>query len=353
MISDLKPKPPFYIYAVPAACDVLGTGVGGLGMLFVSAAVWQMMRGSVVVFTSIFTVVFLQRPLYTYNWVAVGVTVCGITLVGTAAILNDGVGGAGSAALVGIGLIIFSQAFAAFQVIAEELYVKSYEAEPAAVVGSEGVWGILYMVVLLFAFYWFPGSDNGSYENFPDTVYKMSQSPMPLDIWCLAYLTSIGFYNYFGVSMSGQLSGVHRTLVDALRTALVWAVELGIFYATQKTGCSPEGRENGECFGTPWGKYSPLQLVGFAVLIVGTLMYKGLIKVPGLYYPPPGEEPKVASIQGFSSPVAMLFSPVMSYFSPGSSNGSPGGPIMDQGNGKDASLEVRLLYDDSESKPIK
>lgn len=348
--GDVKPPPPFYIYAIPAACDVLGTGIGGLGMLFVSAAVWQMVRGSIVIFTSIFTVVFLRRPLYAYNWVAVAVTVCGITLVGTAAILDEGTGsGDANSALIGMGFIVCSQAFAAFQAITEELYVKDYDAPPARVVGSEGVWGIIFMIFLLTGFYWIPGADNGSYENFPDTMYKIVQSPMPLDPFIMAYLISIGFYNFFGVTMAGTLSAVHRTLVDALRTAVVWMVELWIFYATQQTYCSPAGQWNGQCFGTKWGKYSYLQLWGFLVLICGTLMYKAIIKLPFLYYPPPGEEVKSVSTAGFASPVAMLFSPVLQLFSPGS---SPGSNLASPGNEthRKPDLEVQLLYDVKEDQ---
>merc|ERR1712232_1315168 len=135
--------------------------------------------------------------------------------------------------------------------------------------GCEGLWGLICMAILLTIFYLIPGEDNGSYENFPDTLYKMSSSPMPLDAFISMYLVSIEFYNFFGVTMAGTLSSVHRTLVDALRTALVWLVELAIFYATENSYCSERGRLNGQCFGTKWGKWSYLQLLGFAVLILG------------------------------------------------------------------------------------
>ena len=38
------PEVPFYYFAFPAALDVIGSGLSGVGMLYISASVWQMMR---------------------------------------------------------------------------------------------------------------------------------------------------------------------------------------------------------------------------------------------------------------------------------------------------------------------
>jgi len=344
-------RAPFYIFMIPAACDVLGTGIGGLGMLYVSAAVWQMTRGSIVIFTSVFSVVFLQAKKYAYHWISVGITVCGVSLVGTAAILDEGAGAGGPTVLMGIGLVISAQAFSAFQAVTEELFIKGYAASPSRVVGSEGVWGITYMIFILFLFYFIPGQDNGSYENFADTMFKIVKSPFPLDVWGSIYLVSIGCYNFFGTTMTGQLSAVHRTLVDALRTAAVWGVELAVFYATQDSACSPQGRSNGQCFGVEWGPHSYLQLIGFVVLLFGTLMYNAIIKVPGLYYPTAEMQRKSMSISpamGYASPVAQLFSPVTQYFSPSASpvaspafrNSEAGARLLQDSVAGDVHIEV-------------
>lgn len=346
-------RAPFYIFAIPAACDVLGTGIGGLGMLFVSAAVWQMTRGSIVIFTSIFSVVFLKAKKYAYHWIAVGVTVCGVTLVGTAAMLDEGASGSGSTVLMGIALTIVGQAFSAFQAVTEELFIKGYAASPTRVVGSEGIWGILFMIVLLAFFYLVPGDDNGSYESFPDTMYKITKSPMPLDLWGFIYLVSIGMYNLFGTTMTGQLSAVHRCLVDALRTAVVWSVELSVFYSLRSSSCSPHGQENGECFGVEWGVHSYLQLIGFTVLLFGTLMYNAIIKLPGLYYPPPGEAQKpMAPAIGFASPVAQLFSPVTQFFSPSASPSASPAAVALLEDGPDGVLHLDV-QPEGNSKPWK
>merc|ERR1719428_2771059 len=63
--------PPCYLFLLPACCDILGTGVGGVGMLFISASVWQMMRGSLMIFATMWTVIFLKKKVPLYNWLAV------------------------------------------------------------------------------------------------------------------------------------------------------------------------------------------------------------------------------------------------------------------------------------------
>merc|ERR1719296_648176 len=109
-----------------------------------------MMRGSVIVFTSILSVTCLGPKLYCYNWVAVSTSVCGLVLVGYSAVLDSG-GADSQNVFLGIFFTILGQAFTATQMVAEELFVKKYHAPAEQVVGSEGIWGIMIMIVLLTA----------------------------------------------------------------------------------------------------------------------------------------------------------------------------------------------------------
>jgi hypothetical protein len=68
------------------------------------------------------------------------------------------------------------------------------------------------------------------------------------------------------------LTAVHRTLVDASRTILVWVVDLFVYYVID------------ENYGEAWQKYSWIQFVGFFLLICGTLVYNSVIKIPFVRY---------------------------------------------------------------------
>jgi hypothetical protein len=60
---------------------------------------------------------------------------------------------------------------------------------------------------VLPAMYFIPGSDiNNSYENSLDALYQIFHEPRLL-VFCLLYLSSIAFYNYFGLAVTKSLTG--------------------------------------------------------------------------------------------------------------------------------------------------
>ena len=57
---------------------------------YIPASVWQMFRGSLIVFSTILSYFFLkERRIYPYNWLAVCVNCVGLGLVGLAAVLDS------------------------------------------------------------------------------------------------------------------------------------------------------------------------------------------------------------------------------------------------------------------------
>lgn len=53
-----------------------------LGLTYTHASVFQMLRGSVVIFTGILSVVVLKRKLYAFNWFGMFLVLVGLALVG-------------------------------------------------------------------------------------------------------------------------------------------------------------------------------------------------------------------------------------------------------------------------------
>jgi len=132
--------------------------------------------------------------------------------------------------IFGIGFILAGQLIGAIQMIVEEVLLKKRRYPPLNVVGMEGVFGILLMVlVVLPLLYIIPGYDVGSYENCIDALIQMQQSWMLL-VFVIAYCLSIAFYNFFGLSVAKRLTTVHRTLIDACRMILVWGTQIAIYY---------------------------------------------------------------------------------------------------------------------------
>lgn len=74
----------------------------------------------------------------------------------------------------------------------------------------------------------------------------------------VGYMMSIALFNTFGVAVTKYASAAQRSTVDSCRQLLVWAFSIWIF-------------------GDP---VEPLCLVGFAILVFGTLMYNEIIEIP-------------------------------------------------------------------------
>ena len=322
---------------LPACCDVGGTTLSGIGLLFTTASVWQMLRGSIILFTGMLSVVFLKRTLKRYEIVGMAITIMGITVVGVASVkapmtplkanccctelLNSaGVmgdadggtydlcavkqphfivapadpayalcsGGEGSKdahlTFVGDMLIIVSQMMSGFQMVVEEKFLKgegNQKLPSEFVVGCEGVFGVLILVIIFIpTLQSVPKSWDGIYEDIPDGFAQLGHSGTLAGVVFL-YFCSISFYNFFGLSVAGKLSAVHRTLVDACRTIVVWSVNLSIYYASSGGGdeCVASSGEN-------WhGTWSTVQLAGFAVMLTGTFTYYRVIELPCIEYP--------------------------------------------------------------------
>ena len=77
----------FFICLLPAICDLGGTTLSGIGLLFTSASVFQMLRGSIIVFTGALSVVFLGRKLATFQVFGMFCTVVGVTIVGMSSLI--------------------------------------------------------------------------------------------------------------------------------------------------------------------------------------------------------------------------------------------------------------------------
>lgn len=267
-----------FVCLLPALCDLGGTTLSGIGLVFTSPSVYQMLRGSIIIFTAIFSVIFLKRKLKTFHRIGVFITVVGITLVGLASFLESGKkkkDKSGSLVMVGNLLVVLSQVLSACQMVVEEKFLKKRKLPPAFVVGCEGSWGALLMVaIVLPVVYFLPGLDGGGvHENAIDAAVLVSHS-LQLGILVGMYFLSIAFYNVFGLSVAKNMSSVHRTLIDACRTTFVWGADLIIFYATADgTGHS--------AYGEDWeGRSSLVQLAGFIIMSFGTMVYYEVIPLP-------------------------------------------------------------------------
>ncbi|CAE8682784.1 unnamed protein product [Polarella glacialis] len=268
--------------AYPAAFDLVATALCCIGIMYIPASVWQMLRGATIVFSVLFSIVFLDRQLNCYHWVGIVLCTVGIMVIGCASVLGSAASSGEHAqdlhlVIFGMVLTLLGQVTQAAQVIAEEYLMKDVDLPAVEIVGFEGLWGLLMMVLIVYPALWLlPGSDHGHLEDPVDT-YALVSNSQHLQCCVVLYLISCGTFNLAGIAVTGALSGIHRMMLDASRTMVIWAFCLFIHYRVDPR--SP--------FGEAWTDHSLLQLGGFFVLIVGQAIYGEFIRIPGLKYPPP------------------------------------------------------------------
>jgi drug/metabolite transporter (DMT)-like permease len=282
--AEIEENPPVTLSSglvclLPAICDLCGTTISGVGLLFTPASIFQMLRGSIIIFTAIFSVLFLKRKVFGYQWLGIGITVVGITLVGLSSMMgkkskNDHSAGE---VLLGNAMIVFSQVLSASQMVIEEKFLKSRKLPPEFVVGVEGIFGTFVMLAFILPMtYYLPfkkcdaawcQDGNGVHEDTLDTL-EMLKNSVFLMLLNILYWISIAFFNFCGLSVSKKLSSVHRTLIDACRTVFVWVINIILYYATSAQ------------FGEKWDNTSGfIQLGGFLLMVCGTLTHNKIIKL--------------------------------------------------------------------------
>lgn len=277
------------LLALPACCDITGTTLMNVGLLFLAASIYQMTRGALVLFVGIFSVIFLHRKLYAYQWTALVIVVLGVGIVGVAGAIAphpDAKAEASSlietamlairalaataketaqkpAALktvVGVLMIAGAQIFTAIQFVLEEYLLEQYSIEPLKVVGWEGIFGFIITVLAMIILHFAVGrTEHGRYGYF-DAVegWRQVTQYKNIAISSVLIMISIGGFNFFGLSVTRSVSATSRSTIDTCRTLFIWAVSLALGWETFK-----------------W-----LQIVGFLLLVYGTFLFNDIIGHP-------------------------------------------------------------------------
>jgi drug/metabolite transporter (DMT)-like permease len=298
---------PLYL-TVAGLCDMTATSMMYVGLTMTYASTFQILRGFVVVVTAVFSQFVLKRRQHNFQWFGVAMVVCGTIIVGAAPYVPHPLGtkdpggaadsGASNPAL-GNAIIVLAQIVVGVQMCWEEKYVTEYNIPALLVVGWEGFFGLFAIHVLITVVHQFhdfsvgtmietvsaaeaAGSwsapagtgERGWGGGNADTVFWFGEDDAfaqfgagapnnpTLVIAMVCMVFSIAFFNFFGISVTKKMSAAHRMVLDSVRTCVVWSVGLVFFHE----------------------KFSILQLVGFLILIGGTLVYNAVVRLPCMDY---------------------------------------------------------------------
>ncbi|EYE99364.1 putative nucleotide-sugar transporter [Aspergillus ruber CBS 135680] len=274
-----------FLLAAPACCDIAGTTLMNVGLLFVAASIYQMTRGALVLFVGLFSVLFLRRKLYLYQWTALVVVVLGVALVGlsgalfgeeahevpqedaTAAVLHALMQARTVAqtpetvkVVIGVLLIAAAQIFTASQFVLEEWILENYAMDPLEVVGWEGIFGLSVTVVASMIMYLAVGRTPAGRYGYFDAKEGWHEvfTNRNVSLSSLFIMLSIFGFNFFGLSVTRTVSATSRSTIDTCRTLFIWLVSLGL----------------------GWESFKWLQVAGFALLVYGTFLFNDIVRPP-------------------------------------------------------------------------
>jgi hypothetical protein len=102
------------------------------------------------------------------------------------------------------------------QYIFEEKVMAVDDAPPLVVIGMEGLWGSVIMLMLAAPLYYLPGRDKGSIEDSFDTLV-MIQNSSAIRVMLGAFFVTITTYNIFCIYVTAYLSAIWHAILDNFR----------------------------------------------------------------------------------------------------------------------------------------
>ena len=219
------------VLMIPSICDLLCTLLLLVAQLYITASMWQMLRGSVIIITAILKKVVLGHRLRAHMWA--GIIVIFIAMVTVASTSFFGPAPTDSTVKdprFGVVLVLLGCLAQGVQYVFEEKVMAVDNAPPLVVIGMEGVWGTVLTLLFVYpAAYAIPGADNGSYENFYDSVTMITSSKQ-LQTLVIGFLLTVTTYNCMAVYVTKYLSAIWHAILDNFRPITIWVLDLWIFY---------------------------------------------------------------------------------------------------------------------------
>ena len=276
--------------ALPAACDCTATTLNLYALRYVAASTESMLSGSQILFTALLSFFFLKKKIWCYQLIAIFAAICALVFIGSAELGKaDSSEGTTAQRALGIGLIIIGFLVQSIQNVFLEKILEGLE--PLEIVGLQGIWGtVIVLVICVPAAYFIQGDEfragidknnNAltSFESIVDTFYRVGKNSKLAALY-FVYLFILFFFNIGVIAVVNYTSAINYTIVITVRSLLVWVIFLIVGAVV-----GPEGKEGNYSYAELWTNFSFLQLVGFIINLLATIINNRFIQFPCLPYP--------------------------------------------------------------------
>jgi len=258
--------------AIPAFFNLLNAGLRWASLVHIDASVAEMLISGLELTLSVVAArVFRSRTIGTARWMGVLLVAFGIIIIERANNSKhlssdentETQKHSGEDVALGVILIISQSILSVLQDIAEEIFMQAADFPPTMMLGMEGTYGLLIGLIIYFLI----GGKLGV-EDTSSTFQLLRDNPKMLWwVFCLPFLFLVT--GIFNIKATEATSAMTRNVWKNVRTALVWAISLSIFYF----GGNPD---YGEVWLVPESFYI---LFGLLVMSTGIIVYYGYKKV--------------------------------------------------------------------------
>lgn len=247
----------------PAICDLCGTTLLYFALMYIPVSIYQMVRGSVVLFVAFLSVVFLKTPITKLQWISLLLIFTGISIVGLSGTQDSTSSDDDESSLqvfLGVFLVFIAEFCHGCQYVVEEHILAKQPIIPLQLVYYEGTYGAVITFALMIVLNVAVGVSE-SPSDFVHSPFNMKQgfidffSNEQVILAAVFIMVSIAAFNFFGISLTYSLSATSRTTIDNCRTLVVWFISMGL----------------------GWEQFRFLQVIGFGLLVFGTLCFNGAL----------------------------------------------------------------------------
>ena len=275
--------------AIPTLLDLIATVLTAVGMIYLGVSVVAILNTGKAMFSAICSSLVFKKPIFPHQWLGMGVMMLAILTVGSSAffidvaIVNPPSNGVIFGALAGK---LISEFLMALKMSLEQKMLQEDSVNSLVAVGIEGVFGLIITLLVFYPVFQFMPAQEGSglHEDLVDTFLMMRNSSTITGLVCLAVVIVLVFNICFMIVVE-TTSAVLATFYDLARVAMLWILQLIIYYSLNGTRF-----DKYKILGESWTKWSFLELGGFATMALGIFIYQAVIRFPCITYRSVDEE---------------------------------------------------------------
>ena len=220
------------------------------------------LQGNFILIIALISFLYLKKKQYKHHILGILMILIAVWMISIPLYIEEN--GSVWDILIGTGMILGSVTLFSLQFNLEERLINKYFISPARMVGWEGIWGLIFMAIILPSFQFVSWSTHFCRNNIlEDSVFALNQ--IGSNFWILLCIIGMiilsSVSNILGVTVMKYTCGNSRVSLLILRLLPTW-----VFFILFKG----EGHQN----------INYVQLAGYVILCIGTIVYNEIIVFP-------------------------------------------------------------------------